>query len=580
LWPNRWSLDDLEEELFTNIPESSPLTANLAVQAVHNDLDTLTEGQMKRAPDREEFLKAQEPEIQGLLDMGVWEYCKISDVPSTHQIIDAVWSYRRKRRADGTLLKYKARLCVNGSRQTLGIDYLEKYAPVVAWSTIRLVLIVSVLCRLHCRQVDFRQAFPQADIDVPVYVRVPAGWEYVDEHGRVHTDRCLKLKKNLYGTKQAGRNWFLHLRQGLLKAGFRQSQIDPCLYLRNNCIMVVYVDDCLLFGPTDKDVLDTINELKQHFLLDDEGEVKNFLGIHVARDPKSRTITLTQPGLIEGVLEDLGLTRPGQQEKKRTPCVQILHPDADGAEQEETWNYRSVLGKLQFIAANTRPEIAFAVHQCARYCNNPKLLHEKALKHIGRYLLLTKDKGMILQPEANHQLNAYVDADFAGRWHKEYAHLRDSVLSRTGFILQYCGCPIVWSSKLQTEIALSTTEAEYLALSSCMREIIPMRTLIEEIARYGCINDLAVNGTKAFTRDLQTTKVFEDNQSCLINANSDHTKARTKHIAIKYHHFKDHIRRGTVEVIRVESAENHADIFTKPLKWVKFAYLRKLILGW
>ena len=139
---------------------------------------------------------------------------------------------------------------------------------------------------------------------------------------------------------------------------------------------------------------------------------------------------MTQTGLIDSILSDLGLTANDEYTKtKDVPASQILHPDPEGADRQEKWSYRSVIGKLNYLAMNTRPDISFAVHQCAKFCTNPKLLHEKAVKHIGRYLYKTRSKGYTLKPEPNGKLDAYVDSDFAGRWHRDYAELRDSVLS-------------------------------------------------------------------------------------------------------------------------------------------------------
>jgi hypothetical protein len=119
-----------------------------------------------------------------------------------------------------------------------------------------------------------------------------------------------------------------------------------------------------------------------------------------------------------------------------------------------------------------------AVHQCTRFCTAPKAIHELAVKRIARYLLATRDKGLLLRPTTSFTLDMYVDADFAGRWHWEFSHLRNSVLSRTGYVLTFCGCPISWSSTLQSEIALSTTESEDIALSSTTRELLPLRRIL------------------------------------------------------------------------------------------------------
>ncbi len=115
-----------------------------------------------------------------------------------------------------------------------------------------------------------------------------------------------------------------------------------------------------------------------------------------------------------------------------------------------------------------------AVHQCMRFCTNPKAIHDLAVKCIARYLLATHDKGLALHPSNDLSLNMYADADFAGRWHIEYAELCDSILSRSGYVILFCNCLIVWCSKLQSEIALSATESEYIALSIALRDLLPL----------------------------------------------------------------------------------------------------------
>ena len=129
------------------------------------------------------------------------------------------------------------------------------------------------------------------------------------------------------------------------------------------------------------------------------------------------------------------------------------------------WNYRQAVGVLNYMIGKSRPEIAFAVHQTARFCIDPKLSHKRAIFRIGKYLKGTADKGIIFRPDANKGLECFVDADFAGGWNRGDAANADAVLSRSGCVIMYAGCPVHWFSKLQTEIALSTTEAEYIALS-------------------------------------------------------------------------------------------------------------------
>jgi hypothetical protein len=171
----------------------------------------------------------------------------------------------------------------------------------------------------------------------------------------------------------------------------------------------------------------------------------------------------------------------------------------------------------------------------------------------------------------------YVDADFAGTWHKEYAHLRESVLSRTGYVILYHGCPIHWGSKLQTEIALSTTEAEYIALSMGARELIPLRRLLRELQLGSPLQHLLPHPSD----HLPPSTIFEDNASCIAVATREVLhKPRTKHIALKYHHFKDYLQSGALQIVKVPTASNLADIFTKPLTQVLHERLRQGMMGW
>jgi hypothetical protein len=478
---------------------------------------------MLKAPDAEHFIKCQKDEIAGLNKFDVMDIHNIKDLPPRAKLLSSIWSYRRKRLPNGVLLKYKARICVNGKEQEFGRDYWETYAPVASWTTIRLLILLSSIMNLKTRQVDYTQAFPQAALNDPVYMKIPQGW-YVNSEGSLvqhdnpkynDTHHYLKLKRNLYGCKQAARNWYKHLSEGLLAEGFTQSSIDRCLFLRKDCILLVYVDDCLIFSPSN-DTIDTlIQSLSTKFLLQDEGDVSAFLGVQVATDPTSKTITLSQPGLIEQVIRDVGLDQ--YSKGKDTPADTILHADSNGAERQQTWNYRSVIGKLNYIANNTRPDISMAVHQCARFSSKPKALHELAVKRIIRYLYATKDKGITFRPSNDFSLNMYVDADFAGMWHKEHAHLRDSVLSRSGFVILFAGCPITWGSKLQTEIALSTTESEYIALSTATRDLLPLRQLLTDIGTNSFVKiPLTSTADSIHTPTLRPSIVYEDNTACIV----------------------------------------------------------------
>ncbi|KAI2499447.1 hypothetical protein MHU86_15031 [Fragilaria crotonensis] len=202
-----------------------------------------------------------------------------------------------------------------------------------------------------------------------------------------------------------------------------------------------------------------------------EGTFTDFLGINFTRDATNGTLTLTQKGLIQKIKEATGMS---DSNYNWTPAAQAaLGIDPDGPPMTETWSYRSIVGMLLYLSTNTRPDIAFAVSQVARFCHSPKRSHASAVKTLVRYLHRTSDMGMIVKPTGTLNLDCYVDADFAGLHGRDPDRSPTSAKSRTGYIITLGGCPILWKSHLQSEISLSTLEAEYSALSSAMRTLLP-----------------------------------------------------------------------------------------------------------
>jgi hypothetical protein len=277
--------------------------------------------------------------------------------------------------------------------------------------------------------------------------------------------------------------------------------------------------------------------------------------------------------LIDQIISDLGLKPNTKTKDLPALSSKTLNRDTNGHPFREDWHYRSIIGKLNFLEKSTRPDLAYSVHQCARFSSDPKASHAQAIKQIGRYLMANRDKGIILQPNANMGLEDWVDADFCGSWDREYA-IEDptTARSRSGYVIRYCGCPITWRSKLQTEVALSTTEAEYVALSQSLREVIPIMNLLQEPKD----KHINVHHVKPIIR----CTVFEDNAGALELANVPKMRARTKHINSKYHHFRSFVSRSIVSVIKCHTTDQLADNFTKPTTLVLFLKHRKGLMGW
>ncbi len=521
-------------------------------------------------------------EISDFLATDTIEIVPRSSLPLDNKPLQAIWSFRRKRLPDWSIQKYKARLCPHGGMQEEGINFWETYAPVVSWRTVRLTLILSLISGLKSRQVNYVSAYTQAPLDCEIFMNIPPGFIVKDNTLQLtssstkgnSTTHVLRLKKNVYGLRQAGNNWFDHLRSSLITRGFLQSAIDPCLFTRKDCVLIVYVDDCLLFAKTDAILDNLITSLQSDFNLTTQGDVGAFLGVDIQHNPDGH-LELIQPGLIQKIISLCGLETESNAHK--TPATSILHADLDGPDREQQWNYRTIIGMLTYLSTSTRPDIAFAVHQCARFSTHPKRLHELAVRRIVRYLKGTSSKGYILRPSStHHNLDCYVDADFAGLWSPSTSSDPISVKSHTGFVITFASCPVFWCSKLQTEIALSTTEAEYIAMSQAARDLIPMRDLLHEFSK---VTKLIVGDTVAHST------IYEDNRGCVELANAPKLRPRTKHIGIKYHHFRKHVitqsnPNGFLDIDYCSTDDQIADIFTKPIRDDIFMRLRQMLLGW
>ena len=540
--------------------------------------ETFTFQQAMKEEDKMDFVTAMEKEVDDHESREHWSIVRRNTLPKDAKPIKAIWSFKRKRRPDGSLLKHKARLCAHGGMQRWGDNYWETYSPVVNMLSVRLLLSLATIFKLDSKAIDFVLAFPQADLDTDIWMYLPSGFQ-VDGETEDDSTRyyILKLNKNLYGLKQGSYNWYEKLKKGLTDREFVPSKIDPCLYLKPGMIVLTYVDDCIIVGTSMKDIdafIKSMQEGPENFILTDEGDIDKFLGIEIKKLAPNK-FELVQPFLIDRIVTLLGLENnefESSSNSRSTPVARpVLSKDLEGKPRKLPWKYRTAVGMLTYLQGNSRPEIAMAVHQVARFTNDPKLCHEKAIMRIGRYLLHTKNRGIIFEPDKSKGLECYVDADFAGGWSNADTNDADNVMSRTGFVIMYANCPIYWVSKLQTEIALSTAESEYIALSQALREVIPLMTLLEEIHPVFPVQ---------ISQPHFVCKVHEDNQSCIRMASSEKFTPRTKHIALKYHHFKSHVKRGLIDVQYCRTEDQKADLLTKPLADPLFFKLRYMLCGW
>jgi hypothetical protein len=406
----------------------------------------------------------------------------------------------------------------------------------------------------------------QAKLDKKVWIHLPRGFQST-RPGKT----CLRLNKSIYGLSVAPKLWYEHLFTALKKDGFVPSKYDPCLLLKEDMMLVIYVDDVGIAAKYQKDVDSLVQRLMdQGFKLTREGTFSEFLGIKFEKNLEDNSINMTQKGLIKKIIATAGMNdcNPNWTPASTTP----LGIDPDGEPMDEEWSYRSIVGMLLYLTTNTRPDCSFAVSQVGRFCHDPKKSHATAIKTIVRYLHRTSDKGMIVRPTGVLNLENYVDASFANSYGVEPAEDPVSVKSRTGIIVFLAGCPLIWKSQLQQSIALSTFQSEYQALSHSMRILIPLRGLLLETSAKLML-------PSALTSTI-LCRTHEDNASALLLANSQHLNNRNKYLAVKLHHFWSHVKPGVIEVVKCDTKEMIADHLTKPLVREVFERLRKMMLGW
>ena len=257
------------------------------------------------------------------------------------------WAMRKKRQIDTRqVYKWKAHINVHGGQQEHGVNFWETYAPVVSWQTLRLVFIHSILKGWHSKQMDFVLAYPHAPAEVPLYMHFPKGYKFKT---RISEDtHVLKLTKNIYGQNQAGRVWNKYLDEGLREIGFKPSKMDPCLYFRGHITLLVYIDNCIMFGPDLTKLDKVIKEMRtssKKFRVEDLENVKDFLGIQVTTS-NDKMITLNQPQLIDSILKDIKFQN--NTKEKDTPALSSinLQKDTHCKPSINDFQYRRVIGKL------------------------------------------------------------------------------------------------------------------------------------------------------------------------------------------------------------------------------------------
>ncbi len=481
---------------------------------------------------------AADNEMASHKDIGTWEL--VDPVPGKRPV-GCKWVFRKKRDEAGVVVRYKARLVAKGYAQKAGVDYDEVYAPVIRYETVRLLLAHAARKKMLVHQMDVETAFLHGSLEEEVLMDQPQGYD--DGSGRV----C-RLKKSLYGLKQSPRCWNYALHNHLVNSGYRQASADACVYIGNNSTVIgVYVDDLLLLATTDEEMSKLKKTLAQKFKMKDLGKLHHLLGFKVTVN--KNYISLDHSTYIDNMLKKYAMQDAYGVETPADISVVLVSDDTRSKPADQQL-YQQLVGSLLFTAVCCRPDIAQAVAVVCRYTANPSEAHLTAAKRILRYLKTTKTLGLTYKFGDEQPIHGYCDADYAGD--------KDTRKSTTGYAFIWGGAAVCWLSQKQSVVALSTTEAEYVALATTAQQAMWLRQVLTDIGE----------------KPDKPLQLLEDNQAAIQIARNPILHKRTKHIDVRHHYVREVVANGFLHLSYVPSKEQVADILTKPVPRDGFQTLR------
>uniref|UniRef100_A0A2N9ELY1 CCHC-type domain-containing protein n=1 Tax=Fagus sylvatica TaxID=28930 RepID=A0A2N9ELY1_FAGSY len=505
--------------------------------------------------EKDKWMEAMVEENESLSKNKTWE---LTELPKGKKPIGCKWVFKKKEAvSEKEGERFKARLVAKGYSQRHGIDYDEVFSPVVRHTSIRAVLALVADQDLELEQLDVKTAFLHGNLEEEIFMEQPEGFKQPGTENLV----C-RLKKSLYGLKQSPRQWYKRFDSYMIQIGYTRCEYDCCVYVRiledgSYIFLLLYVDDMLIAAKSMCEVNRLKSLLHKEFEMKDLGAAKKILGMEIRRDREARKLWLSQKNYIRKVLEKFSML---DAKPVSTPLAN--HFRLSGSQcpknEEEIENmskvpYASAVGCLMYAMVCTRPDLAHAVSTVSRYMANPGREHWNAVKWIFRYLKGTAEHGILFsrQPGTNSVVG-YVDADYAGEV--------DDRRSTTGYVFTLSGGPICWKSILQSIVAMSTTEAEYMAVAEAAKEALWLKGLVKELG----LNQGGV-------------QMHCDSQSAIYLAKNQVYHARTKHIDVRFHKIRELIVTGDIVLEKVHTSENAADMLTKPVTTAKFKHCLDLV---
>lgn len=466
-----------------------------------------------------------------------WQLCKL---PTGKQIISSKWVFKVKRSPEGNISRFKARLCAKGFSQKKGVDYDEVFAPTIRYDSIRVLMAVAAQNNFKMKQFDIKTAFLYGDLKEELFMMPPKGLKC--DPGLV----C-KLKKSLYGLKQSPRCWNEKFNSFLENFGFIRSNADRCVYQGEfhnvRVLLILYVDDGIVMSSDITVIDEVLSKLQKQFEIT-VSDVNYFVGMQITQN-EDGSIFVSQEQYIKQTINRFKMSDANPVSTPGDSHVNLSYDESKVLEENDV-PYRQAVGSLMFSAICTRVDIAHSVGVVSRYLNNPTISRWNAVKRILKYLLGTSDLGITYRKEESFNLVGFSDSDYASDYNTRH--------STSGYLFKLCGGPVTWSSKKQSSVCLSTTEAEYVAAAQAAKEAIWLQELLQDIGE----------------QIVKPTPIYIDNQSAIKLIHNPEHHSRTKHIDIKYHFVREKYEEGIIVPLFVDTNNQEADLLTKPLTSSKF----------
>ena len=520
--------------------------------------------EMLAHPAAKFFLIAEGVEVNNMFDNKVFQWMFL---PEGERTIGSKFTYKIKTGPKGEVIKYKARLVAKGYQQIPGVDYGDTSAPVAGATAFRMLVCIALLKDWKTYSWDVDAAFLHGELDRKIYMRPPSGYVHKDTAGKV-----ILLRRTIYGLKQAAAEWWTLLSRTFIELGYTAVDPSSCFWMKENkngdiCLACHHVDDLAVTASCDAIAWELRDTLKSKYGITDQGPLSWHLGMSV-RFKYGDHACINQSAYIQSIIKRFGMTGAKPVQVPMSDSSRISLDDSPAVVDEDVkQTYMELVGSLNYLSYQTRPDLAYACSQLGTVLQNPGPTHLAAAKRVVRYLIGTPDLGLIYRcapwtpPGFDHAIKAsepvgFTDADWAG--------CLDSRLSTTSYLTFMAGGPISWKARKQKAHASSSAESELIAMAAGARDLIYVRATLKNL--------------RVFVQT-KPTVLMSDSSAAIAIADKPGMKEKTKHIALRYFQIRELQRQELIKVRKIGTDFNPSDLGTKALGPVTFLRHLATVVG-